>query len=147
MSVLDLILKHDPRVRLLWEKRCDCAQGDRNPLVCAIYSHQDGRYLYLPPLNGRHAATGTRVRREAVGRLLVPGAGFAEIVDCKRCHIHYAVSSAPLASAFLAIRMGPPAEDAFVSHGCEPLCMKFTHGRARLARGATPSSTPRCPAE
>jgi hypothetical protein len=33
MSVLDLILKHGPRVRLLWEKRCDCAQGDRNPLV------------------------------------------------------------------------------------------------------------------
>ena len=55
-----------------------------------------------------------------MGRLLVPGAGFAEIVDCKRCHIHYAVSSAPLASAFLGIRMGPPAEDAFVSHGCEP---------------------------
>ena len=82
-----------------------------------------------------------------MGRLLVPGAGFAEIVDCKRCHIHYAVSSAPLASAFLGIRMGPPAEDAFVSHGCEPLCMKFTHGRVRLARGATPSSTPRCPAE
>lgn len=111
MNVLDLILNRDPQVRLLWAGHCDCTPERR--LICSVYAHQGARYLYLPSMNGRHATTGARVKTEPLARPLEPGATFAKIVDCSRCRSHYAVSSAPLASAFVAIRMGLPAEDPF----------------------------------
>ena len=86
MTVLDLILNHDPldpdpQVQLLWDVRCDCAP-DRNRLIAAVYAHGQDRHLYLPSMKGRHAATGVTVRRPRRElRLDTPG-GFAEIVEC-----------------------------------------------------------------
>jgi hypothetical protein len=111
VSVLDLILNRDPQVRLLWAGHCDCTPERR--LICSAYAYQGARYLYLPPMNGRHATTGARVKTEPLARRLEPGATFARIVDCSRCRSHYAVSSAPLASAFVAIRLGLPAGNPF----------------------------------
>jgi hypothetical protein len=110
MSVLDLIHKHDPQVHLLWEMRCDCA-GDRNPRIGAVYAHGEDWHLYIPPLKGRHAATGVTVKRAAKERRLESGTALAEVVECSRCHSHFVLSSAPLASAYLVIRMGVPPED------------------------------------
>jgi hypothetical protein len=67
MSVLDLILNHNPldpnpQVSLLWEMRCDCAP-DRSRLIGAVYAHEGNRHFYLPSMKGRHAATGVIVRR------------------------------------------------------------------------------------
>jgi hypothetical protein len=107
MNVLDLILNHDERVRLLWEMRCDCT-ADRNPLIGAVYAHEEDRHLYLPSLKGRHAATGVTVRR-APKEVRLDGS-FAEIAECGRCHSHFALTSAPVSMAYLVIRMGPPAD-------------------------------------
>jgi hypothetical protein len=107
MSVLDLILNHDDTVRLLWEMRCDCA-GDRNPLIGAVYAHEEDRHLYLPSLKGRHAATGVTVRRAP--KELRMGGGFAELAECGRCHSHFALTSEPIELAYLVIRMGLPAD-------------------------------------
>jgi hypothetical protein len=108
MNVLDLILNHDERVRLLWEMRCDCT-ADRNPLIGAVYAHEEDRRLYLPSLKGRHAATGVTVRR-APKEVRLDG-GFAEIAECGRCHSHFALTSAPVSLAYLVIRMGLPADN------------------------------------
>jgi hypothetical protein len=111
VSVLDLILKRDPRVRLLWAGHCDCTPERR--LICSVYTHKKARYLYLPRLNGKHATTGAAVKREPMALRMQPKATFAKIVECGRCRGHYAVSSAPIASAFIAIRLGLPFEDPY----------------------------------
>jgi hypothetical protein len=111
MSVLDLILNHDPQVRLLWAGHCDCTPERR--LFCSVYAHQGTRHLYLPLYKGRHAATGAPVKREPLALPMEPDAAFAKITECGRCRGHYAVSSAPLASAFISVRLGLPAEDPF----------------------------------
>ena len=108
MTVLDLILKHDPRARLLWEMRCDSASDHRDPLIGAVYAHEEDRHLYLPSLKGRHAATGVTVRR-APKEVRLDG-GIAEVVECGRCHSHFALTSAPVELAYLVIRMGVPAD-------------------------------------
>jgi hypothetical protein len=108
VSVLDLILNHDERVRLLWEMRCDCA-GDRNPLIGAVYAHGEDRHLYLPSLKGRHAATGVTVRR-APKEVGLDG-GVAEIAECGRCHSHFALTSEPVELAYIVIRMGTLADN------------------------------------
>jgi hypothetical protein len=117
MSVLDLILNHDERVHLLWEMRCDCA-GDRNPLIGAVYAHEEDRHLYLPSLKGRHAATGVTVRR-APKEVRLDG-GTAQIAQCGRCHSHFALTSQPVSMAYLVIRMGvladkPPEAGQYVN--------------------------------
>jgi hypothetical protein len=108
MSVLDLILNHDPQVHLLWEMRCDCA-GDRNPLIGAVYAHGGDRHLYLPSMKGRHAATGVTVRR-GPKEVRLDGS-VAEIAECGRCRNHFTLTSAPVELAYLMIRMGVPADD------------------------------------
>jgi hypothetical protein len=111
VNVLKLILNRDPRVRLLRAEHCDCTPERR--LICSVYVHKGTRYLYLPPLHGRHATTGAAVKTEPLAVRLESGAGFAKIVDCNRCRSHYVVSSAPVASAsaFIAIRLGLPSKD------------------------------------
>jgi hypothetical protein len=109
MSVLDLILNHDPQVHLLWEMRCDCAD-DRNRLLGAVYAHEGDRHLYLPSMKGRHAATGVIVRRAPKELRLDKEGGFAEIVECGRCRSHFALTSVPVSLAYLVIRMGPLAD-------------------------------------
>jgi hypothetical protein len=104
MSVLDLILNHDPAARLLWEMRCDCT-ADRNPLIGAVYAHKEDRHLYLPSLKGRHAATGVTVRR-APKEVRLDG----HIAECGRCHSHFALTSEPVDLAYLVIRMGRLAD-------------------------------------
>jgi hypothetical protein len=108
VNVLKLILSRDKRARLLWEKRCDCTPERR--LVCSVYVHKGTRHLYLPPLNGKHAATGAAVKTEPLAVRL--DSGFAKVVDCNRCHSHYIVSSEAVASAsaFIVIRLGLPSE-------------------------------------
>jgi hypothetical protein len=107
MSVLDLIRNHDERVYLLWEMRCDCS-ADRNPLIGAVYAHEEDRHLYLPSLKARHAATGVTVRR-APKEVRLNGR-IAEIAECGRCHSHFALTSVPVDLAYLVIRMGLPAD-------------------------------------
>jgi hypothetical protein len=111
MTVLDLIHNHDPQVRLLCAGHCDCTPERR--LFCSIYAHQETRHLYLPTYKGRHATSGAPVKREPVTLRLEPGAVFTKITECGRCRGHYVVSSAPVASAFISIRLGLPAEDPF----------------------------------
>jgi hypothetical protein len=111
MSVLNLILNHDPQVQLLWEFRCECSA--RNPLIGAVYAHEEDHHLYIPSLKGRHAAAGVTVRRAPRELRLDPGVVLAEIVECSRCRSHFALTSAPVFSAFLAIRLGLPAENPF----------------------------------
>jgi hypothetical protein len=111
MSVLDLILDHDPQVRLLWAGHCECTPERR--LFCSVYVHKGARYLYLPRYKGRHAVTGAAVKREPAALRLAADAVFAKIVECGRCRSHYAVSSEPVASAFIAIRLGLPSDDPF----------------------------------
>jgi hypothetical protein len=109
VSVLDLILNHDPQVRLLWETRCDCT-ADRSPLIGAVYAYEGNRHLYLASMKGRHAATGVIVRRAPKELRLDQEGGFAEIVECGRCRSHFVLTSAPVSLAYLVIRMGPPAD-------------------------------------
>lgn len=112
MTVLDLILQHDPQVRLLWAMRCDCA-ADRSPLIGAVYVYEESRHLYLPSMKGRHAATGVTVRR-APKALQMDNGGFAEIVECGRCRSHFRLTSQPAELAYLVIRMGALADNPFV---------------------------------
>jgi hypothetical protein len=115
MTVLDMILNHDPQVRLLWEMRCDCTE--RNPLIGAVYAHEEDRHLFLPSFKGRHAATGVTVRRASRARPLASGVVVAEITECSRCRSFFALTSAPISSAYLAmaIRLGAPDDNPFMA--------------------------------
>jgi hypothetical protein len=76
VNALDLVLNHDPQIRLLWEMRCDCAaQG--SPLIGAVSAYEEDRHLYLPSISaGMTILPGAkRLLPEGSARALPPKIG------------------------------------------------------------------------
>jgi hypothetical protein len=95
-----------------WNLRCDCA-ADRNPLICSIYTTEDGLYLYRPPLKGLDADTGQPVKRESAHLRLEPEVPAAEIVECSRCRNYFALTTGLFPAHPIVARFGPPTGKPF----------------------------------